>query len=281
MIELFRDQKKAKREQWHKKKGTKVGRACTCNSRKTTQGTYSGAENPWPPGRRRPQSLGSGFWGKGSAQHYAAPKGGQGRYPWNPGLLPVRMGKTVELARHSVRIWEEVPGHLGLRSLRREFTGLLPLVFLQVVMERALGVWKKSTLRIDYPWWSHMLGEGPLLRGAWKEQGFRGRYSQWSHFQTSCHPLETALTEPHRQSDGGGRMGLVQPGLSTIQQHAGLELRGVAFLHLEPASSEGMSMIKNATVHPINAVFFFRNTISTQILYHWQHSPPNIQPKNP
>lgn len=40
----------------------------------------------------------------------------------------------------------------------------------------------------------------------------------------------------------------------------GTELKGMGNLYLEPASSEGASLTKNATVHATNAVFFFRNT---------------------
>lgn len=51
-------------------------------------------------------------------------------------------------------------------------------------------------------------------------------------------------------------------GRARLQDHTtvyGTEMKGLGNLHLEPASSEGMSLIKNATVHTTNAVFFFRN----------------------
>lgn len=59
-------------------------------------------------------------------------------------------------------------------------------------------------------------------------------------------------------------MGLSEPGLGTTQQRVGLELRGAEILHLELASAEGTSLTEDATVRPVNAMLFFRNTINTE-----------------
>lgn len=59
-------------------------------------------------------------------------------------------------------------------------------------------------------------------------------------------------------------MGLSEPGLGTTQQRVGLELRDAEILHLELASAEGTSLTEDATVRPVNAMLFFRNTINTE-----------------